>query len=55
VQGNDVARREDMEASECGFRRYMTSMTEVTWSGIGRHMSGGKRGDVTAGREQARE
>jgi hypothetical protein len=28
-------------------------MVEVTWSGSGRHMSGGERGDVTVGRGQA--
>jgi hypothetical protein len=35
----------------CGLRRYMTATIEATWSGSGRHMSGGKRGDVTTRRE----
>jgi hypothetical protein len=50
-----VARREDVEAGACGVRRYTTATAEATWSGSGRHMSGGKRGDMTMGREQARE
>jgi hypothetical protein len=50
-----VVRREDVEVGVCGVRRYMTAMTEVTWSGSGRHMSGGKRGDMTVGREHVRE
>jgi hypothetical protein len=44
VQGNDVVRRKDVEASACGIRMYTTATAEATWSGSGRNMSRGAEG-----------